>query len=139
MQIVEPVDSYVGSVPACEGELLIAGQPDQRQRCGDLAEPMVVYVVGVAEPAMVWNSGHSAEPAVRVGGGHVLPRARHRTECDSAGLAATNSKRPATARRSSLTARIGTGLHRPKVLAHVDDHDPAPHSVDEAQAVTVGD
>ncbi len=26
-----------------------------------------------------------------------------------------------------------------KVLAHVDDHDPAPHSVDEAQAVTVGD
>ncbi|OAK56392.1 MFS transporter [Rhodococcoides kyotonense] len=26
-----------------------------------------------------------------------------------------------------------------KVLAHVDEHDPAPHSVDEAQAVTVGD
>ncbi|OZD61015.1 MFS transporter [Rhodococcus sp. 06-1059B-a] len=26
-----------------------------------------------------------------------------------------------------------------KVLAHVDDHDPAPHSVDEARAVTVGD
>ncbi|MGZ0140977.1 MFS transporter [Rhodococcus qingshengii] len=26
-----------------------------------------------------------------------------------------------------------------KVLAHVDDHDPAPHSVDEALAVTVGD
>lgn len=26
-----------------------------------------------------------------------------------------------------------------KVLSHVDDHDPAPHSVDEAQAVTVGD
>jgi ACDE family multidrug resistance protein len=26
-----------------------------------------------------------------------------------------------------------------KVLAHVDDHDPAPHSVDEAEAVTVGD
>ncbi|MGV8873879.1 MAG: MFS transporter [Rhodococcus sp. (in: high G+C Gram-positive bacteria)] len=26
-----------------------------------------------------------------------------------------------------------------KVLAHVDDHDPAPHSLDEARAVTVGD
>ncbi|MGF0311526.1 MFS transporter [Rhodococcus sp. IEGM1428] len=26
-----------------------------------------------------------------------------------------------------------------KVLAHVDDHEPAPHSIDEAQAVTVGD
>lgn len=26
-----------------------------------------------------------------------------------------------------------------KVLAHVDDHDPAPHSVDEATALTVGD
>ena len=26
-----------------------------------------------------------------------------------------------------------------KALAHVDDHDPAPHSVDEARAVTVGD
>ncbi|MDJ0393338.1 MFS transporter [Rhodococcus sp. G-MC3] len=25
------------------------------------------------------------------------------------------------------------------VLAHVDDHDPAPHSIDEAEAVTVGD
>lgn len=25
------------------------------------------------------------------------------------------------------------------VLAHVDDHDPAPHSIDEARAVTVGD
>lgn len=25
------------------------------------------------------------------------------------------------------------------VLAHVDDHDPAPHSVDEARAITVGD
>ncbi|MDV6304928.1 MULTISPECIES: MFS transporter [Rhodococcus] len=26
-----------------------------------------------------------------------------------------------------------------KVLAHVDDHEPAPHSIDEARAVTVGD
>ncbi|CCQ14903.1 putative drug resistance efflux protein [Rhodococcus sp. AW25M09] len=26
-----------------------------------------------------------------------------------------------------------------RVLAHVDDHDPAPHSLDEARAVTVGD
>lgn len=26
-----------------------------------------------------------------------------------------------------------------KVLAHVDEHDPAPHSIDEARAVTVGD
>jgi hypothetical protein len=24
-------------------------------------------------------------------------------------------------------------------LAHIDDHDPAPHSVDEAEAITVGD
>jgi hypothetical protein len=24
-------------------------------------------------------------------------------------------------------------------LAHLDDHDPAPHSVEEAQAITVGD
>ena len=26
-----------------------------------------------------------------------------------------------------------------KVLAHVDDHDPAPHSIEEAEAITVGD
>jgi MFS transporter, ACDE family, multidrug resistance protein len=24
-------------------------------------------------------------------------------------------------------------------LAHLDDHDPAPHSVEEAQAISVGD
>lgn len=26
-----------------------------------------------------------------------------------------------------------------KALAHLDDHDPAPHILEEAQAVTVGD
>ncbi len=56
---------------------------------------------------------------------------------------------PASSASTTCTCRSGwRRMHRPgilvlatgrKVLAHVDDHDPEPHSVEEAVAVTVGD
>ncbi|MBJ8347793.1 MFS transporter [Antrihabitans sp. YC2-6] len=36
-------------------------------------------------------------------------------------------------------AAVGVLLTGRKVLAHIDDHDPAPHSLEEAEAITVGD
>ena len=57
---------HLGAVAAGDLHLLLAGQPEQRQRGGDLGEGVVVDVVPGVEGGLVRDAGDLAEPAGRV-------------------------------------------------------------------------
>ena len=103
LRVVEPAGQDLRAVAAGDVHLLAAGQPEQRQRGGDLRQGVVVDVVPVGQGGLVRDPGDLPEPAVGVGLGELIPRRRTRgLPRASAGLAATNANSSATARRSSL-------------------------------------
>jgi len=60
------VREHLGAVAAGDLHLLLAWQPEQGQRGGDLGEGVVVDVVPGVEGGLVRDAGDLAEPAGRV-------------------------------------------------------------------------
>ena len=76
LRVVEAVREHPGAVAAGDLHLLLARQPEQRQRGGDLGEGVVIDVVPGVEGGLVRDAGDLAEPAGRVRVGDLLARAR---------------------------------------------------------------
>jgi hypothetical protein len=83
MRVVEPAGDDPGAVTTGDGHLLAAGQPEQRQRGGDLRQGVIVDVVAVGQGGLVRDPCHLPEPAVGVRLGELIPWGRSE---DGAGI-----------------------------------------------------